>query len=874
MTARLLFAVSAALTSVTVCGQIAPTNLRCEYLTDPIGLDTPQPRFYWVPQHSERGATQSAYQIVVTREGGETVWDTGKVASPESTQIVYAGPALQSNTEYTWRVRYWDQADRPSPYSKTAIFDVALLQASDWHARWIRGANQMRKEFSLDTAPLHARAYVAGVGYYELRINGRKAGDRLLDSPYTPYDKRILYSTYNITPMLNAGVNAVGVILGEGWFQSRAAIVQIEIELPDHRHQTIVTDETWKSAQGPIVSDSVYNGETYDARREIANWDLPNFDDSKWQPVNLNDPPKGQLSAEMMPPIRAVASITPVKMTNPQPGVFIFDMGQNFSGWTRLKVRGPAGTEVKLRHAELLYEDGTLNVENLRTARATDTYILKGSGDVETYEPRFTYHGFRYVELTGFPGTPQPDTILARVVHSDVRPIGGFSSSKEILNQIQHNILWGITSNLESIPTDCNQRDERMGWMADAHLYAETAMLNFDMAAFYTNFLRSIRDSQAEDGSVPDTVPRARFAVGPADPAWGSAYPLLVLYMYQRYGDRRVVEENFEGVRRWTDFLSSRAKDAIVTFSKFGDWVPLEKTPGALVSTFYYYWSAEMTAHFAEILHKKSEAERYHLVADQIKAAFQKHFYNSETGAYANGTQTSSILPLFANLAPKENRGKLLGALRDNIVYSRDTHLATGILGTKYLFPLLTQAGSSDLAYDLATQTTYPSWGFMISRGATTLWELWQDRTGIEMNSHNHPMFGSIGAWFYEALAGINFDDAQPGYRHIRFAPQIVRDLNWASGTLETVRGTVSSSWSRSRDSLRIQVSVPVGSTAEIHIPKLGLNGIRINESGREIWADGKFEPGSPGVVGAEETPNTIVIQIGSGRYVFDKSGS
>jgi alpha-L-rhamnosidase len=582
----------------------------------------------------------------------------------------------------------------------------------------------------------------------------------------------------------------------------------------------------------------------------------------------LNDAPKGVLSAEMMPPVRVTGEMMPVKMTSPKPGMWIFDFGQNFSGWVRLKARGASGTAVKMRHAELLYDDGTINVENLRGARATDVYILKGSGEDEIYEPRFTYHGFRYVELTGYPGTPQPDTLLAKVVHSDVAPVGGFSASKTILNQIQHNIVWGIESNLESIPTDCNQRDERMGWMADAHLYAETAMLNFDMPAFYTNFLRDIRDSQADDGSVPDTVPRARFARGAADPAWGSAYPLLVLYMYQRYGDRRVLEEHFDGIRRWTDFLASRAKDGTLDDSKYGDWVPLEPTPGPLVSTFYYYWSAEITAKVAGILGKTAEAQQYGDQANAIKAAFQARFYSAATGDFGNGSQTSNILPLFAGLAPRGSPA--LGRLTNNIVYSRNTHLAAGILGTKYLFPLLTRTGEAALAYDLAVQTTYPSWGYMVERGATTLWELWQERSGESMNSHNHPMFGSIGAWFYEALAGINFDEREPGYRHIRIEPQVVGDLKWASGSLKTIRGTVSVNWRRDGDSLRMDVTVPVASTAEVWIPKGHLEGVVITERGKVIWKEDHAADG----VDARSTPNAVVFEIGSGSYSFERTGS
>src|ERR1035438_7780121 len=413
-----------------------------------------------------------------------------------------------------------------SPYSAAARFETGLLDSADWKGKWIGGANQMRTEFTLAGRPVRARAYVAGVGFCELRINGRKVGDHVLDPAWTTYDKRVLYTVYDITERLRPGANAVGVMLGEGWFKSRALRMQIHAEMEGGQTVDVATDAMWKTMPGPIQSDSVYNGEVYDARLETPGWDRAGFDDAHWKAANLIDGPKGVLSAQMMPPIRVVDTIAPVKMTTTHPGVYIYDLGQNISGVVEMRVRGPRGTRVQMRHAELLYDDGTLNVENLRAAKATDVYILRGDGSLEVYQPRFTYHGFRYVELTGYPGAPKFDTLRAKVVHSDVRPTGGFTSSKQILNQIQRNIVWGIQDNLTGVPTDCNQRDERMGWMADAHLYAETAMLNFDMPAFYTNFLRDIHDVQGADGTVTDTVPH-RYGSRPADPAWGMAYPLL-----------------------------------------------------------------------------------------------------------------------------------------------------------------------------------------------------------------------------------------------------------------------------------------------------------------------------------------------------------
>ena len=856
-------------------GPGAPTGLRVEYLTESLGIDVAQPRFSWALEHPERGQKQIAYQVLVSLKPEAAAgdqWDSGRVESERPDHVVYSGKPLESGRTYYWKVRWWDKKNRPSPYSRVARFDAGLLADTDWKGKWIGDANQLRKEFTLNGRPARARAYIAGVGYYELRINGRKVGDHVLDPGWTTYDRRVLYVTYDVTEHLRQGANVVALVLGQGWYGARAALLQMNVELEGSKKPVeLVSDASWMVHAGPIVSYSIYGGETYDARLETPGWDLPGFNASGWKPATLIDPPKGTLSSQMMPPIRVIDTIVPLKMTAPRPGMYVFDMGQNFSGWVQLRVKGPRGTAVKLRHAELLYDDGTLNVENLRAAKATDVYILRGDGEDEVYEPRFTYHGFRYVEVTGYPGVPKPDAIRGRVVHSAVKPTGHFSCSKPVLNEIQRLIFWGTKTNLHSIPTDCSQRDERMGWMADAHLYAETAMLNYDMPAFYANFLRNIRDVQGPDGSVTDTVPH-KWGQRPADPAWGSAYPLFVWYMYEYYGDRRVLEEHYSGIKAWADFLRGKSEDGIVKYSYYGDWVPVEKTPGSLVSTFYYYWSVDIVARVATLLDKTEDAENYRRLAASVKEAFHRRFFNPQTGSYANGTQTANLLPLFLDLAPKNLQGAVLGDLRQDIVYTHDTHLTTGIVGTKYLLPLLTRTGNADLAYELATQTTYPSWGFMVASGATTLWELWQNKTGPSMNSHNHPMFGSVGAWYFNALAGINLDPQAPGFHRIRIEPQVVRDLKWASGSIETLRGSLVSSWSRTENSLRLEVAIPVGSDAEIHVPKLSLSQVAIRESGKPVWTKDAFQSGVPGLTSAKQTARAVVFEAGSGRYVFEVS--
>jgi len=869
-------------------GPLPPASLGCEYLKNPLGIDVRQPRFAWVLAHTGRGQKQSAYQVLVAsspellnQDRGDQ-WDSGKTASDDSTQVVYSGKPLASGKTYYWKVRYWDSAGNASPYSAVAQFEMGLLTREEWKGHWIGGDNLLRKEFALEGKVVRARAYVTALGYYELRVNGEKVGSNVLDPAFTTYPVRVLYSSYDVTPQLRAGKNAVGAMLGGGWatlrgnfptpYKEPALLLQVNIELADGKTVSVASENSWKVAKGPIVNDSVYDGEIYDARRELPGWDLPGFDDSAWSAAQTVEGSKGTLSAQMMPPIRVIDSIVPVTLANPRPGVFVYDLGQNLSGWAELRVRGPRGAEVRLRFSELLYDDGTINRENLREAKSRDIYTLRGEGD-ETYQPRFTYHGFRYVEVTGYPGTPSLDSVRGHVVHTAVEPTGNFAASKALLNQIHKVIRWSDLTNLHSVPTDCDQRDERMGWMGDAQTSAEAMMLNFDMAAFFTNFLRDMRDVENPNGTLTDTVPH-RYGSRPADPAWGTAYPLICWYMYEQYGDRRILEENYEGLKKYVEFLGSRAPDHVLRYSYYGDWVATEKTPGELVSDFYYYYDTLLLSRIATVLGNSTDAASYAQLAAQIKDAFNQEFFNAKTGNYANGTQTANTLPLWLDMAPRDRRGSVEGNLTYDILYRHDTHLTTGFIGVRYLMPLLTELNRSDLAYDLAVQTTYPSWGYMVANGATTLWELWQNKAGPSMNSHDHHMMGSVDAWFYEALAGIKVEAENAGYRHFRIEPQVVGDLAWVNATVGTVRGNVTSSWTHTPGVVTLEVDVPVNSTASVSIPKdLEMTEITVRERDRVVWEKNHFVEGTPGITGAKYENGRVTFEVGSGHYAFRLTG-
>jgi alpha-L-rhamnosidase len=876
-------------------GPGSPLNLRCEYLPDPLGVDTAQPRFSWVLQDSQRAEKQIAYQVLVAtkpdllgHDSGDQ-WDSGKVASEESTQVIYAGKVLQSGKTYYWKVRAWDKEGKSSEYSRTAHFGMGLLSQAEWKGSWIgggsTGGNEFRKEFTLNGKVADARVYITALGYYELRVNGKRIGHNVLDPGWTTYPKRVLYSTYDISSALQEGPNVIAVMLGGGWatqkvngsdvyYNSPALLVQMNAELAGGRQVSVASDASWKTTAGPIADASVYDGEVYDARRETPGWDMPGFADAGWSAAQVVEGSAGIRSSQMMQPIRVVDTIVPVKLTSPEPGVYVYDMGQNMSGWGRLQVEGPTGAKVTLRYAELLYDNGMINRENIREAKSRDIYILRG-GEQESYEARFTYHGFRYVEVTGFPGTPSLDSVRGRVAHSAVNTVGSFMASKQILNDIQKLIRWSQLTNLFSVPTDCDQRDERQGWMGDAQATAEEAMMNFDMAAFYTNFIRDIADAQGADGALPSTVPR-KYGMYPADLGWETAYPLLVKYMWEQYGDRRILEQNESGLKKYVEFLRSHAVDNVMRdkLGHEGDWVELAHTPNDYVADFWYYYDVQTLAGIEKTLGNSTSAESYARLATDIRDAFNRTYFHADTGQYANGTQAANAMALFLDMVPKDQRDAVTDNLTNDVLYFHDTHVTTGFIGVKFLLPALTSTGHSDLAYDLAVQTTYPSWGYMVSRGATTLWELWEEKSGRSMNSQDHIMFGSVGAWFYQGLAGINQSEGGAGYRHLRIQPQIVRDLHWASGTVDTIRGTVTSSWNHQPGAVTLQVTIPVGSDAHVVIPKADeMSGVVVEENGHVVWEKGHFVPGDPGVTSATEEDGNFAFEVGSGEYSFRLTG-
>ncbi len=749
---------SARATSSAVCIE----DLTCEYLVNPLGIETQRPRLSWMLRSNCRGQFQRAYEIQASHShealhsGKADMWNTGKVRSDQSLHVEYAGVPLRSRQGCWWRVRVWDADGRVSSYSQPAYFEMGLLKPNDFQAQWItcpvivQGQEHpspiLRKSFRLGKPISSARAYVSGLGYFELRINGRRIGENVLDPGFTRYDARTLYVTHDVTEALKGGDNVLAVMLGNGWYNCQTReiwnfeqapwrhrpklLLQLHVTFDDGSETVLCSDATWRASVGPIVFDALRNGETYDAQLEKTGWDSPDYDDhgADWREAEIVAGPGGTMHAQQHTPIRVMGTIAPVAVRGIRPGVFVYDMGQTFSGWAQLTVCGPAGAEVTLRYAEKLLADGDIDQGNINQLIKsgdcqTDRYILKGRG-VETWEPRFTYHGFRYVQVTGFPGAPTLDNLRGRVVHTAFDRRGQFECSNDLLNRINHAVIWTTVSNYHGIPTDCPHR-EKNGWTGDAHLSAEQTLYNFNAQSAYTKWMDDFADVQRPSGQLPGIVPTGGWGFNwGSGPAWDSAYTHIPWYLYRYCGDVGILARHYAGMKRYVDFLGTIADGHIVHFG-LGDWCPpvgsaeSHACPADLTNTAYYFADAHIVSRVAELLGKTADARKYARLTEQIREAFLRRYYDPAGGQLTGKCQTSLATALFQDLLSASERPKVLKTLLTEVDRCNG-HIDCGILGAKYVMHCLTDEGRADVAYKIATKDDFPSWGHWIRQGATT----------------------------------------------------------------------------------------------------------------------------------------------------------
>ncbi|MBW7988430.1 MAG: Bacterial alpha-L-rhamnosidase [Planctomycetes bacterium] len=886
-------------------GGVAVKELRCEYRVNPLGIDIVKPRLSWIMESGQRGQKQIAYQILAAdseeklrRNQGE-LWDSGKVESEQSNQVVYEGEPLKSRMRCYWKVRVWDKEGKASAWSEPAMWTVGLLSLSDWQAKWIGYDEELqktdnseksdpnalvlppppylRREFLVGRPVKRAVVYASALGLYELHINGKRIGQDYFAPGWTDYTTRVYYQSYEVTDLIKKGSNAIGAILADGWYAGYLGFgkkrehygskprlfVQLEIEYENGHIQKVVTDGTWKARYGPLLESDFLMGEIYDGRQEMPGWDTSRFDDSSWAAAAVTDNSEGIGIVQSYPgeTVQKIMEIKPKELTEPEEGVYVFDMGQNFAGWVRLKVNGKAGTKVVLRFAEILNPDGSIYTENLREARCTDTYILKGTGK-EFWEPQFTFHGFRYVEVTGYPGKPGLDAVTGVVVHSAIPIAGSFECSSPMVNQLYSNIVWSQRGNFIELPTDCPQRDERLGWTGDAQIFIRTATYNMDVSAFFTKWLVDLEDAQSAEGGFPDVAPR-KVAMGDGTAAWGDAGVVCPWTIYEVYGDKRVLERHYESMKKWIGYLKKNSKDLLRPAKGYGDWVSIASdTPKDVIATAYFAYSTHLVSKAAAVLGKDEDAEKYEELFEQIKSAFNKA-YVSEDGRIKGETQTCYLLGLYFDLLPEDKREpatqNLIEAIR-----KKDWHLSTGFVGLSYLVPTLAETGHLDIAYRLLNNDTFPSWGYSIKNGATTIWERWDGWTeekGFQtpgMNSFNHYAFGSIGRWLFGSVAGIDTDG--PGYKRIIIQPRPGGGLDYAKASYKSINGTIVSGWKIKGDKFTLNVTIPANTTATVYVPAGDIESV--TEGGKPV-----AKAGSVSLLRMEN--DSAVFAVGSGHYRF-----
>jgi alpha-L-rhamnosidase len=896
--------------------------LRCEYRIDPLGIDVTEPRLSWEMHDVRRGAKQTAYQILVAStpeklaaDQGD-LWDSGKVESNQTASIEYRGESLKSRTRCHWKVRIWDHEGKASAWSRPALWTMGLLTPEEFQGKWIgrepagekqepksalQGCPLLRHEFTVDQPLRRATLYASALGVYRMHLNGKSVGNDYFTPDWTDYHKRVYYNTYDVTELVWQGPNALGGILGPGWYAGHVGWwpegriygpdprlwAQLEIELADGSRKTVVTDESWKATTGPIVEGEFLAGETYDATQEIPGWDQPGLEDAPWRPVQITEKIPAQLEAFPGVTVQETGTLKPVKLTEPRPGVYVFDLGQNFTGVARLKVKGPRGTRVVLRFAERLNPDGTIYTANLRGARCTDTYVLKGGGE-EVYQPRFTFRGFQYVEVTNFPGKPDLRTITGVALNSAVPLVGRFECSSPMVNKLFSNIVWTQRANYLSVPTDCPQRDERLGWMGDAEAFVRAGTYNADVAAFFTKWLVDVDDAQGADGDFPNFAPRV-LDKSPGAAAWGDAGVICPCTIYWVYHDRRLLEKHYPAMTRWVEYCRAHSNQLLRPAKGYGDWLSIgANTPLDVISTAYFAESTRLTAGAAKILGREEDAQKYMELFEQIREAFNKAYVAAD-GRIKGNTQTCYVLALAFQLLPPEKRNTAVNYLAEDI-QARGGRLSTGFVGTSLLMPMLSQFGQTPLAYRLLLSEKMPSWGFTIKHGATSIWERWDGWTpekGFQdpgMNSFAHYAFGAVGQWLFQTLAGI--DTQEPGFQKILLRPQPnflssppEKDITWVQAKYRGLHGEIAVAWKKDADAgeLILDVTVPANTTAKLLLPWEITAMSSTQPPVRLFKESGKPLDQSPGVkiLGADRSLKasgpylSLAVELAAGRYHF-----
>ncbi|MFI5185840.1 MAG: family 78 glycoside hydrolase catalytic domain [Chitinophagales bacterium] len=880
-----------------VIAQVQVTELLCENLNNPIGIDELQPRFSWQLVSDKRNVKQTAYEIKVWK-GKSIVWDTRKEISDSSVHVTYKGEPLRAGEKYFWQVRVWDNSGKESAWSQRGFWQMALLSETDWKAKWIqigftedsinRPGTLFRKEFKMSKKIRSATAYVTAHGMYEACINGKRVGEAYLTPGWTSYNKRLQYQTYDVSDLLNQENNAIGVTIGNGWYRGYLAwdgnkdvwgkdlalLFQLDIIYDDGSKEQIVSDRSWKSSTGSILASEIYNGEIIDARKEKAGWCKPGFNDTDWSGVLTKDNNKSILVAAENEPVKKHETFQPIKIITTPKGEKVIDFGQNLVGWIMVKAKGNAGDQITISHAEVLDKEGNFYTENLRAAKAQAIYILKGGAE-ESFEPHFTFFGFRYIKVEGYPGELKPENFTAVALYSNMQPTGSFSCSDPLINQLQHNIQWGQKGNFLDVPTDCPQRDERLGWTGDAQVFSRTASFNMNVNNFFAKWLKDVAADQFENGSVPFVIPNVLGPGAGGSTGWADVCTIIPWNMYLAYADKRILEQQYSSMRAWVEYMKGQSKNNLWnTGFHFGDWLfyrPFDDNDGRsavtdkyLIAQCFYAHSTQLLINAAKVLGKTDDVATYSALLQKIKDAFLKE-YLTPNGRLVSNTQTAYVLALNFDMLPESQRAEAAKRLADN-VKSYGNHLTTGFLGTPYLCHVLTRFGYDSIAYKLLLQDTYPSWLYPVKMGATTIWERWD---GIKpdssfetpsMNSFNHYSYGAIGDWMYRVVAGIDTYSDDPGYKHIKIMPHTGGGLTFANADLKTYYGNISSHWKIDNDKLQLDVEIPPNTKGAIYIPGASAELVMENNVALSSVSDIKVN-GKEG--------NYIVVEIGSGKYHF-----